>query len=500
MSKKISRREYLRKNLLLASSGLASYSVLSSCASLDSFFKLDQPYNENEVVIIGAGSAGLAAAHQLKKLKIPYRVFEASSRLGGRVLTLDSSFREGQNLELGADLFDLRHQVIFDLAKEYRLEVEEVENITSRDKVFFYKGKWIKQSQLAVLLKDYFKDWNTLKLKVFLDQDASTGVVGNPLLVSLDQWPLKEYFSSLRPRIEPELQNLLLNWIYIETGATPDRLSALQWILFWEQQNFPQSKHRIAGGNQKLLQFIYERVSGVIPDYLVRLNTPLAEINYVEGVFQLSFAAPSENIKIRAKYVILAIPPNQLSKIAGLRNLDLPQSKKMAMSELNLSKQQRFIFETKDLSSPTLDKEELFKGEKFFIKNSNLKLWSFEPANRLKSFNLNYVDINSEQQGSKVQEALIGDVSSFNRRFKAQWTGEMKSFDWATRPWIQGSRFQYEKNQFYLYRGLFSEPDYEGRLSFVGDYTHLTEWSHWAGALESGLNAAIKIAAVYHKV
>ncbi len=43
--------------------------------------------HEKEVVIIGAGMAGLSCAHHLQKAGIPFRILEASDGIGGRVRT-----------------------------------------------------------------------------------------------------------------------------------------------------------------------------------------------------------------------------------------------------------------------------------------------------------------------------------------------------------------------------------------------------------------------------
>jgi protoporphyrinogen oxidase len=41
----------------------------------------------SEVLIIGAGLAGLSCARRLRELGIPYQIFEASDDVGGRVRT-----------------------------------------------------------------------------------------------------------------------------------------------------------------------------------------------------------------------------------------------------------------------------------------------------------------------------------------------------------------------------------------------------------------------------
>ena len=55
---------------------------------------------ENEVVIVGAGAAGIAAARRLAAAGRPFRLFEASNRVGGRCTTDSKTF--GVPFDLGA--------------------------------------------------------------------------------------------------------------------------------------------------------------------------------------------------------------------------------------------------------------------------------------------------------------------------------------------------------------------------------------------------------------
>ncbi|MBV2169443.1 MAG: FAD-dependent oxidoreductase, partial [Bdellovibrio sp.] len=115
------RREFLKVSAL-GTSALA----LSNCTSLDRYFMGDIRDLKNEVVILGAGAAGLAAAFELKRKKIPFRIFEASSRVGGRVQSVSVFPSGGPVAELGAEFFEGSHSQVFDLAKELSLPVREL--------------------------------------------------------------------------------------------------------------------------------------------------------------------------------------------------------------------------------------------------------------------------------------------------------------------------------------------------------------------------------------
>ena len=57
------------------------------------------PGNDVEVVVIGGGAAGIAAAHRLWTAQVPCLLVEARKRLGGRAFTVTDEL--GFALDLG---------------------------------------------------------------------------------------------------------------------------------------------------------------------------------------------------------------------------------------------------------------------------------------------------------------------------------------------------------------------------------------------------------------
>jgi monoamine oxidase len=68
------------------------------------------PVVEDDVLILGAGAAGLACAERLHALGISFTILEARDRIGGRALT-DYALAPGLPLELGAQMVHGRHVV-----------------------------------------------------------------------------------------------------------------------------------------------------------------------------------------------------------------------------------------------------------------------------------------------------------------------------------------------------------------------------------------------------
>jgi monoamine oxidase len=79
--------------------------------------------DERDVIVIGAGIAGLAAARRLGEAGLRVVILEARDRIGGRIHTVTD--QQGHAIELGAEFIHGVPPVSFDLVKESKLEVLE---------------------------------------------------------------------------------------------------------------------------------------------------------------------------------------------------------------------------------------------------------------------------------------------------------------------------------------------------------------------------------------
>lgn len=78
--------------------------------------------NDCQVIVIGAGIAGLAAARALAERGVPVTVLEARERVGGRVFTLHA---DGATVELGAEFVHGRAPELWALIEEAGIETAE---------------------------------------------------------------------------------------------------------------------------------------------------------------------------------------------------------------------------------------------------------------------------------------------------------------------------------------------------------------------------------------
>jgi monoamine oxidase len=81
---------------------------------------------EHDVVILGAGAAGLSAAAELARAGRKVLIVEARGRLGGRIFTQHDPVCHAP-VELGAEFIHGRPAEIWDVVRQHRLPVNEVE-------------------------------------------------------------------------------------------------------------------------------------------------------------------------------------------------------------------------------------------------------------------------------------------------------------------------------------------------------------------------------------
>lgn len=109
---------------LLASAGLAWATSLGGAeATGDSIGQ----NNVKNIAIIGAGAAGSSAAYHLQQyadqegLRLNVTVFEKTSHIGGRSLTVDAYGNPDTPVELGASIFVEVNRILFDAARAFDL-------------------------------------------------------------------------------------------------------------------------------------------------------------------------------------------------------------------------------------------------------------------------------------------------------------------------------------------------------------------------------------------
>ena len=112
--KKISRRKFIKTS----TTGMA---VATATPMLAARAFSSAPGSEKNVLVLGAGLAGLSCAYELDKAGYDVTVLEARTRPGGRVRTYRDPFADGLYAEMGAEYVDASDTYVRKYCKKFGL-------------------------------------------------------------------------------------------------------------------------------------------------------------------------------------------------------------------------------------------------------------------------------------------------------------------------------------------------------------------------------------------
>jgi monoamine oxidase len=263
------------------------------------FCPLLQGENQNKVIVVGAGLAGLTSAYRLKQLGYDVEVYEARSRPGGRVCTayFGSSYEElgGKNICDGGE------------AKYIRALIQEMGLTTRAYPLDVLSGIF------------FFNDCSHLIQELVIRGPTPTDILHQELLQHAQTANnLAEVIAPLFHN-NPALASLTSLNIRGYMGSSASELSAHYLdIAFWDfykmqymgairpLANRCYPLEDIVGGNSRLIEELVKRLDGVI-----HYSMPLRKITF-ENQLCLEF---DKNTTLFANYLILAIPASTLRDV-----------------------------------------------------------------------------------------------------------------------------------------------------------------------------------------
>ncbi len=218
-----------------------------------------KPLRETEVIIIGAGLSGLAAAYELKKAKVPYHILELAPRVGGRVRTVRYQ-RPGQP-EIYADSGMEEYwqsnpavQIIKELRLPHSSDVA-VSSIVLQNKLYpLPKDVTPANFKKMLFSREEIESLDAFNAKVGpWIHELSSGSPVRPELMRLKEISLADFVK--RENVAQKVAEWIRISLECEIATSWDRISALDGIA--EYHIFlgdGEDCYRVAGGNDKFTQ------------------------------------------------------------------------------------------------------------------------------------------------------------------------------------------------------------------------------------------------------
>jgi monoamine oxidase len=432
----------------------------------------------HQLIVVGAGLAGLSTTQQARQHGSSSILLEASSRIGGRAFTRRDVF-PGATLDMGGEFIGSNHPRWMGYAKEFGLKLEEIEwpaTAWAEMEGKLYEGEALRElnAQVEALSEqmteaarnvDDEKPWET------------------PGAAELDRLSLAEAVNSRLAASEPGKRRFLNAFHQSEAGP-PERISWLGQLAvikghglerYWEETEM----YRCADGAGRLT----ERLAATLPDDSIQLKTPVTKISISgDGVV----AESADGRRWEGDWLVLTIPPSQWRKIEF--DPPLPTHEPLAVGAVS----KEFIALKTEFWQPgpsplaTCDSPRGGLSLTSPLRNDNSTaclLWfvAGTPAERLH-------EIPNAEREERLSEALAPRLP----QLADNWQGWFAK-DWAAEPFFDGgySYAQLGKITSWgpsLYEGI-------GRLQFAGEFASFRFTGYMEGALETAERVCRRILA-----
>lgn len=444
---KIDRRNFIRLTALSSAAGLSS---------LRAFAQPNTLKTDYDVIIVGAGIAGLAAAHDLMAEGYEVLVLEARDRIGGRVHTdwsLGAPFEEGAGWIHGPD-----DNPVSDLAAKAGLSTYVTDDNSLE--VYDAEGEDIDEAEIENAIK------RLQQAVAVIQEDFDTDL---PLNKALD-------------RVSPSLlKDPIANWfatsaVEFDAGGPIEDLSA---FYFSEDSAFKGADVIPLEGYDKIL-------APLSNGFDVVLNAPVDSIEYEEGD---GAAVRVGDTEYESDFVICTVPLGALKSDGITFDPPLPKSIRSAIHKIPMGTVTKLALKFSEAFWPTdiqyFGATTTPKGRWSYI--FNYRTFSDQSILMPLSFG-NY----AATADAMADEEMIADAMQVLRSiFGAHIPDPVAHLatHWAADPWTFGAYSYVSANSEPADFNAFKEPVAE-TLFFAGEHTDFAYHGTVHGALMSGRRAA----------
>jgi monoamine oxidase len=409
-----------------------------------------------DVIVIGAGISGLAAARYLSKLDYSVVVLEASDKIGGRIKsdwTLDAPFEVGAGWIHGPDRNPIS-EIIGEFGAATFLTDDENFQVFSRSGDLQSRKQIIKKYKE---LRNIYK-----RIDDRFDQDQS----------------LEEAIARTSDRA---LKDPILRWMesaYTEfsTGAPLEDLSALY---FDEDDEF--------WGEDVILPNGYEQVPHFVADDLdIRLNTAVEAVEYEEG--DGASVQTSKGV-FESDFVICTVPLGVLKKDMISFDPPLPKSYQSSISKIGFGNVTKLALKFEEAFWPTEIQYFGLMTETKGRWNYFLNYRTFSKENILLGLSVgDYPEVAEQMSDSEMIADCMDAVRTMFGKDVSEPIGHLAT-RWSQDPWTFGA---------YSYSRVGNKPEDFNRLAepvantllFAGEHTDFSYHGTTHGAYLSGIRAA----------
>jgi monoamine oxidase len=459
------------------------------------------------VVILGAGYAGLTAAYRCAKAGVPFVVYEAASRFGGRVHSEYNFNKEGMFCELGGELIDTGHSATIALAGELGLALDDFSTTDlALDKAAYeYQGVFYSE-------KDLIREVKPLAAAVVRDLkeiygDAEKAAVGfqQPFKARrFDLMSLDQYLESVTDLAKWAREMVRLAYVG-EYGLEAGKQSALNLILLigtdvdgkFDLFGESDEMKRIRGGNSRLSEALAAAAG-------IEAGKDSARIKYrhtltawkKKGANQLlTFATGGgRSVEVKAGQVICTIPFSRLREVHGIGALGFSPQKLKAIRALPYGTNSKLMlsFSSRPWRAVSGPKAPVAATNGSLYSDRFQSVWETSRLQEGKSGIItNYTGGEMGRRLSKADADLVaGAMDRFYPGARAAFDKKSSLMNWAKSPFVKGSFSCPAPGNYTDFFGALHTPELGGHALFAGEHCSVDYQAFMNGAVETAEAAA----------
>ncbi len=436
-----------------------------------------KPY---EVIVLGAGLAGLYSAYLLQKASLSVCLLEARARVGGRVLTWRECHQH-QHAELGPEFIDSNHTHLLHLVKEFQLA------ITTRPRFWgitpsqpadksarrAWNRFWDDVYELVALLPDPKHPWNVPAELAVYDRLSWYDWANQHALWEAGEPMFRRYARNLEAA-EPEQLSLLS--------------VAAQEAFYGE--GVAHGIYRLQEGTDQLPQALAQAFTALGGTLL--LEAVVEAIEQTESAVRVHYRSGGTVKTVESAYAVVALPFPVLSQLEWRPALSASRQEALQLAGAGQVVRTLIQFRTRFWRSqpprqipnaPEItaiwEETDTEAGEagilSFWVGGEPARAWLNTPERERIEHCLQVLEVMYPSCREQVLSA--------------------RSYHWGADPFAQHAYIFHKPG--YLTQALPHLREPEGRLFFAGDYLSMFV-GYMEGALETGKRAANEILARYN--